>query len=131
MKYSKILSHGAFLVMLLFALIGCSLYQITSEELTSDYYPAKPSSEKVQYLENVARSYQVIGKVTVNAERIQSRKMLDIIEKMKFEAAQLGGDAITNIAANTGTGTWARIKPKLFDNANLRTNFTADVIIFK
>ena len=58
--------------------------------------------------------------------------MEDVIDKLKYEAAILGGDAITNITTNAGTGKWAKIKPKkLFGNANVRTNFVADVIVFK
>ena len=66
----------------------------------------------------------------VNGERTDSLE--EIIPKMKYEAAMLGGDAITNIRTNAGTGKWAQIKPKqIFGNANLRINFVADVLVFK
>ena len=109
---------------------GCSLYQIDCESTTFDYYPSKASPKDVAYLEIVNKSYDIIGHVTVNAERNQKRK--EVLEKLKYEAAILGGDAITNITTNAGTGKWAKIKPKeLFGNANVRTNFVADVIVFK
>ena len=108
---------------------ACSLYQLDSEMTTFNYHPAKISKDEVAYLENVNRPYEVIGRITVNAERNQ--KMNNIMDKLKYEAAVLGGDAITNLQTNAGTGKWARIKPKkLFGNANIRTNFIADVIVF-
>lgn len=119
-----------FLTALLFATSGCSLYQIEAESTSFDYYPSKASPNEIVYLEAVDKAYDVIGKVTVNAERNQKRK--DVLDKLKYEASVLGGDAITNIKTNGGTGKWAQIKPKeLFGNGNIRTNFIADVIVFK
>ena len=114
----------------LLTLSACSLYQVNTEMLTYDIYPAKSSINDVAYVENVSRPYILIGRITVNAERHQ--KMESVINRLKMEAAKLGGDAITNIRMNSGNGTWARIKPKnLFGNANIRTNFIADVIVYK
>ncbi len=119
-----------FFITMAFFTSGCSLYQLDLESTATDYHPAKPSKNEVAYLENTNKPYEVIGRVTVNAERNQ--KMNEGIDKLKYEAAILGGDAITNITTNAGTGKWARIKPKnLFGNANIRTNFVADVIVFK
>lgn len=109
---------------------ACSLYQIDFESSSDSYYPAKASTKEVVYLETVNRPYDIIGTATVNAERNQ--KLDDVIEKLKLEAALLGGDAITNIQTNAGTGKWATIKPKkIFGNANIRTNFVAQVIVLK
>lgn len=119
-----------YLIVLFVALVtsSCALYSINSEDTTMDYFAPKASKEEVAYLENVGRPYQVIGQVTVNAERNQ--KMYRVIDKLKYEAAILGGDAITNITMNAGTGKWVQIKPKLFEKANVRSNFIADVIVF-
>ncbi|HOW36349.1 MAG TPA: hypothetical protein PL155_08065 [Candidatus Omnitrophota bacterium] len=109
---------------------ACTLYQIDFESTSDNYYPAKTSANEVVYLETVNRPYEVIGTVTVNAERNQ--KLDNVVDKLKLEAAILGGDAITNIQTNAGTGKWAKTKPKkIFGNANVRTNFVAQVIAFK
>ena len=115
-----------------FSICACSLYTIDSETMTSEFYPSKNSRNEVVYLENVNRPYEMIGRVEVNAERTKTKEIQDIIDKLKYEAAILGGDAITNITTNAGNGKWAKNKPKkLFGNANIRTNFVADVIVFK
>ncbi len=108
---------------------ACSLYHIDSENVTFDYHPQKSSKNDVAYLEKVDQPYDVIGRAIVNAQRNQ--KMEDVIDKLKYEAAILGGNAITNITTNAGTGKWAKAKPKFLQNANIRVNFVADVIILK
>ncbi len=114
---------------LFWALPACSFYKVDSQSLTDQYYPSKASTNEVTYLEVVNRPHAVIATVTVNAERNQ--RLNDVIERMKQQAALLGGDAITNIRTNSGEGKWAKIKPqKLFANANIRTNFVADVVVF-
>jgi len=119
-----------FTLFIAFCLSACSLYTIDSESTTYDFYPAKASTNDVAYLETVSQAHDVIGNVTVNAERNQ--KIQEVLEKLKKEAAVLGGDAVTNIRTNAGTGKWAKIKPKkLFGNANIRSNYTADVVVFK
>lgn len=118
-----------FLIGLAVLIAVCSLYRIDSKDTTLDYFSPKSSASAVRYLETVAAPHIIIAQVIVNAER--SQQMSEIIEKMKQEAAILGGDAVTNIQANPGTGKWAKIKPKLFENANIRANFIADVIVFK
>jgi len=112
------------------SLNACSLYTVDSQYSSSEFFPPKSSLNDVQVLETVEQPHEIIGTVKVNAERHQ--KMENILERMKREAAILGGDAITNIRTNAGKGKWAQIKPKdLFGNSNVRTNFIADVIIFK
>ncbi|MFH1360801.1 MAG: hypothetical protein ABIJ41_07215 [Candidatus Omnitrophota bacterium] len=118
------------LLCLIVLLSSCTLYTIKSEETSSEFYAPKESADQVQYIENVRQSNIVIGQAIVNAERRQS--MDEILGKLKYEAAMIGGDAITNIQTNGGDGRWARIKPKeFFGNSNVRANFLADVIVFK
>ena len=115
---------------LLAFLTGCSFYQITSEETTFDYYAPKASANDVLYLAKVDRPHRVIGYVTVNAERNQKRE--NVLNKLKREAALMGGDGITNIATNQGTGLWAQKKPAyFFGRANIRENYIADVFVFE
>ncbi len=109
---------------------GCTLYTIDSYEKASQFYPSKASTNDVAYEEVVTRQHEIVGTVTVNAERHQD--LSKVVEQIKFEAAILGGDAITNIRSNSGTGKWAKVKPqKLFGNANVRTNYIADVVVYK
>ena len=115
---------------LLFFFSGCSYYQITSEETTFDYHPPKSSKNDVLYMKQITQPYKLLGYVTVNTERSQKREY--VIEKLKQEAAAIGGDAITNITYNDGTGNWALHKPrKLFANANIRINYMAEVVVFE
>ena len=61
-------------------LAACSLYRINSEDVATFLYPEKPASEVV-YLEDVKKPHEVIGFVTVAAERSKSNDT--IIRKMK------------------------------------------------
>lgn len=109
---------------------GCSLYQIDSKDDTLDFYAPKASWTDIQYLDRIRQNHKVIGTVTINAERNQ--KLENVLTQMKKETALLGGDAITNLRTNAGTGKWAKIKPqKLLGNAHIRANFIADVIVFQ
>lgn len=124
MKKNLILLAG-----IIFLASACSFYNINSEEVTSKFYPPKESSDQVAYLDNVTQAHEIIGFVTVNAERHQS--MDEITEKMKHEAAMLGGDAITNITTDA-SGAWKKVPPqKLLGNAYVRANFTATVVAFQ
>ena len=119
-----------FLLGILFFTTACSLYQIDSESTSFDYYPSKSSKNDVVYLETVNQPFKIISHVTVNAERNQTKE--NVMDRLKHEAAVLGGDAITHITTNAGTGKWAKMKPKkLFGNANVRENYVADVIVFE
>lgn len=112
-----------------FLISACSFYKVDSKNTTDEYYPPKHSSTDVVYLEEVSRPHMVIGKVTVNAER--NKPLTDVIEKMKYEAAIIGGDAITNIQTD-GSGLWKKLPAqKLVGNAYVRANFTADVVVFQ
>ncbi len=117
------------LLMLVVFTSACSLYRVNSEDTTLEFYPPKASADEVSYAENISRSYKVIGRVTVNTERVQGRE--DVLHKLKREAAILGGDAITNISTNAGTGRWVEIKPKFMKNSHIRQNYVADVIVYQ
>jgi hypothetical protein len=117
-----------FLICLFVSVMGCSFYKISLEETTLDFYPPKESPDEVVYLERVDKPHEIIGNVTVNTERIQTWD--EILEKMKKEAAFLGGNGITNLRTNSGI--WRKLKPqKLLGNANIRTTYIVDVIVFK
>lgn len=108
---------------------GCNVYHVNSEDITMDYYPSKRSAADVVYLENVDKPHEVIGYVTVNTERVQY--LHEITEKMKREAAILGGDAITGIKSDA-SGKWKQLPvQERIGNAYVRANFTASVIVFK
>ncbi|MCK5581132.1 MAG: hypothetical protein KAJ18_07645 [Candidatus Omnitrophica bacterium] len=116
------------MLLMIFVTSGCSLYRIDSEDVATFLYPEKPASE-VTYLENVDKPHEVIGFITVNAER--SKSMDAIIRKMKREAGLIGGDAITNLQTNA-TGTWKKIRlQKLLGNAFIRAKFSATVVVFQ
>lgn len=118
-----------FLLLFCVTLTGCSLYYVNSEDTTTEYYPAKKSSEEVIFMETIDKPHEIIGVVTVNTERRQS--LNDVIVKMKREAAILGGDAITNLQSDA-TGVWKKLPAQdLLGNGYVRANFTASVVIFK
>jgi len=117
------------LFVMCFLAAGCNIYRVNSEEVSAHYYPSKTSSSEVVYLEQVSRPHDIIGFVTVNTERSES--MEEVLEKIKREAAILGGDAVTNITVNSPSG-WKKIPPqKILGNAYIRANFTATVIAFQ
>lgn len=108
---------------------ACSLYNVSSEETTQNYYASKPTTKDIEYLEDVAKPHEIIGYVTVNAERRQS--MNEVIDRMKREAAILGGDAITNIQSDS-TGEWKKLPAQqLVGNAYVRANFKGTVVVLK
>ena len=110
-------------------LSGCTTYQIDSKDTTLDFYPPKKNIDEVGYMEKIDQPYEEIGTVSVSTERRQSLE--DVLPKLKYEAAVLGGDAITDIQTNAG-GTWKNIKlQKLLGNANIRTKYTAKVVVLK
>lgn len=111
-----------------FLFSGCSFYQITSEATTFDYYIPKSSASEVQYLESISQPYKFIGSVTVRTERNQ--EFGQVITKLKKEAAALGADAITNITA-INTPPKNKNQRHLLDNANIRTSYTADALVFE
>jgi len=116
------------LIALVFLTSSCSIYHITSTSTTDDYYPSRENAEVV-YLDQIDDTYEIIGTVLVNAERRQRLK--DVIEKMKREAAILGGEAITDIQSDA-TGPWKRLPiQRTIGNAYVRANFTASVVVSK
>ncbi|MCA9400460.1 MAG: hypothetical protein KC713_02450 [Candidatus Omnitrophica bacterium] len=117
------------LIAVVFLFAGCSLYHVNSEDISADYYPSKNSPEEILYIENVKEPHEVIAYVNVNAERRQ--KISEVIDKMKREAAILGGDAITAVKTDA-TGTWKSLPAQeVIGNAYVRANFKASVIKFK
>ena len=110
-------------------LSGCSLYRITSDETSSDNYPPKPSSNEILYLKAVPQPYKVIGTVKINTERNQKKE--EIIEKLKHEAAAMGGDAITNISVMDDAGASKNKLAQMLENARLRESYQADVVVFR
>ena len=60
---------------------------------------------------------------------LESCKIKEGIEKMKSEAAILGGEAITDIQSDA-TGLWKRLPAqRTIGNAYVRANFTASVVV--
>jgi hypothetical protein len=111
-----------------FVLSGCSFYSIDSQDTTLDFYPPKPSADKVAYLEKVDQPHEVIGIVTVDTER--SRPFEEIVAKMKYEAAVLGGDAITDVRRDTGDSSSSKMK-EFLSRSSIRIRYTAKVVLFK
>ena len=118
-----------FLFLFVVLISGCRIMSVDSQDLTENYYPAKRSPDDVLYFESVDRPRKVIATVRVNAERNQ--EINDILQKMKREAAILGGDAITDLRTNAG-GLWKKLPGQKFvGNAYVRANYTASVVIFE
>jgi hypothetical protein len=109
---------------------GCSLYRISSEEAGDNLYQSRNSANDVVYVEDLGdKAYEVIGTVIVNAERRQS--MDEVIQKIKREAAVMGGDAVTDIHTDA-SGAWKKLPAQaLIGNAYVRANFSAKVVVFK
>ncbi len=115
-------------ITLIFLISACSLYSIDSKDITTNFYSPKISADEVVYMANITQPYEVIGIVKVNAERRQH--VSEVIKKMKYEAAILGGDAITEIESNA-TGTWQKLPAQdIIGNAYVRSDFTASVVVF-
>ena len=109
--------------------IGCSLYYVDSQDVSTDFLPPQKSAEDVVYLEKIDRPHEVIGFITVNTERNQ--RINDVIEKMKREAAMLGADAITEIKTNS-SGIWKKLPAQAFiKNGYVRANFQSSAVVFK
>ncbi len=108
---------------------SCNIYHINSADTTDAYYPSK-SFNKVTYQESITQPHKIIGTITINAERRQN-SMDAVIDKMKREAAILGGDVITDIKSDA-TGIWKRLPAQqTIGNAYVRANFTASVAILE
>ncbi len=116
-------------MLLSFFATGCTSYSLNFEDVTDTSYPAKSSPRDVAYVENIDRPFEVIGYVTVNTERRTPLK--EVIERLKPQAALLGGDAITNIESDA-SGFWKRPGiSKILGNAYIRVNYRAQVVAFK
>lgn len=119
-----------FLILITLVLLtsSCSIYHVTSESTTDTLYPVQTVSD-VEYLETIDQPHEIIATITVNAERRQS--ISNIMEKMKREAAILGGNAITNIQTDA-TGVWKRLPAQqMLGNAYVRANFTVSVVVLE
>ncbi|OGX26068.1 MAG: hypothetical protein A3D10_06570 [Omnitrophica WOR_2 bacterium RIFCSPHIGHO2_02_FULL_48_11] len=122
------MNQKLFLFLLITLLSGCSLYNVESEETTNNLYHPKYAVSDVHYLESVSQPYEIIGYVTVNTERRNTVEQ--VIDKLKREAALMGGDAITDIQSNA-SGFWKSLPvQKLLSNAYIRVNFKATVVAF-
>jgi len=95
-------------------LAGCSLYRVDSTDLSSDFFPPKNSADQVVYLEKLDKPYEVIGLVKITTDRVNSQE--EVVAKMRYEAAILGADAITDIVS---------------DPAPFRVEYTAKAVAFK
>jgi len=123
------LRHSIILLLAIFLTTGCSVYHVTSQDTSSDYYPSRRTANEIIFLEVLDMPHDVIGYITVNAERRQ--KISEVIEKIKREAAILGGDAITHLRTDA-TGRWKKLPGQdLIGNAYIRANFSATVVVFK
>ena len=111
-----------------FILTGCSFYSIGSQDTTLDFFPPKGSPDKVVYLEKVDRPHEVIGIATVDTER--NRPFGEVVAKMKYEAAILGGDAVTDVRRDFGEDAGKRPE-EFLSNAYIRIRYTAKVVVFK
>jgi len=111
-----------------FVLVGCSIYSVDSQDTTLDFYPPKASPDKVAYLGKVDQPHEVIGIVTVDAER--NSPFEEVVAKMKDEAAILGGDAITDVHQDLGEGAGNKTGTVL-GKAYIRIRYTAKVVAFK
>lgn len=117
------------LVFLIFVTSSCSIIRVDSEDFSREFYPPKKSAEEVVFLEDISRPHTKIAIITVNTERHQPLE--DILPKIKYEAAMLGGDAVTNLRTDA-TGVWKRLPAqKLLGNAYVRANYMADVVVFE
>lgn len=96
---------------------GCSLYRIDSEETAGAFIPSKNPSDII-YAETLSQPHEIIGKLSVRTQRRQPFD--EIIEKMKREAAIIGGDAITDIKNEEKSG-----------GRGISTTYTASVVAFK
>jgi len=112
------------LILATICLSACSLYKIDSDETAADFFPSKASAKEVVYMDTVNQPHEILGTVTVNTERRAEKS--EVIEKVRREAAIIGGDAVTNIQEKPPVR-----KAGLLQNAYLRTNYTADVVKFK
>lgn len=118
-----------FIFILTLAVSGCSIYRISSEDTSSNFYASKASVNDVVYVEKISQPHENIGHVTITTERRQT--LQNVIDQMKREAAILGADAITNIQSDA-TGTWRELPVQtLLANGYVRANFTATAVVFK
>lgn len=111
-----------FLILGTLFLSACSVNHIDSDETALEFFPSKATAKDIVYLETVDQPHEILGTISVNTERRWDRDT--VIEKIKREAALIGGDAFTNIQEKPPV-----IKGK-FKNAYLRTNYTAEVVKF-
>ena len=121
--------RSLFIVAAMLLMTGCSIYNIDSQDISSEIYPSKQSAAEVVYLDEIEQPHFFIAYVTVTTERNQ--RVSDVIEKMKREAAILGGDAITNVRTDA-TGIWKKLPAQqIIGNGYVRANFTASVVRFQ
>lgn len=113
---------------LVLCISGCSIYRVDSQDTTLDFYPPKSSANEVLYLEKAEKPHEVIGIVSVTTEKVQPLE--SVVEKMRMEAALLGGDAITDVKPAGRPSTYLG-RLELLKNASINARYTAKVIKFK
>jgi hypothetical protein len=103
-------------VIIIFSVIvaGCSLYRVDSKDLSSDLYLPKDSADQIVYIEKLDKPYDVIALLKITADR--TSPLEDILVRMRYEAAVLGADAVTDVVS---------------DHALLRVEYTAKAVVFK
>ena len=118
-----------YLLGIVFLTSSCSAYYVNSTEVSPEFYPSKKSAQEIVYIEKVDRPFEIVGYITVNAER--SKRLQEVIENIKREAAILGADAITDIKSDA-SGNWKKLPAQhLIGNGYVRANFTATAVVFK
>jgi hypothetical protein len=107
---------------------GCTVYQISSKDMSPDLYVPKTSIDDVAYVEKPDKPYTQIAEIAVTTERRQTFN--DVLPKLKQEAGMLGADAITDVQ-NDATELWKKYAPKKsLGNAYIRTTYTAKAIVW-
>jgi len=110
-------------------LTGCSIYHIDSESVSSKIHDPKSSIGEVEYVESVSGPHEVVGYVTITAERSQDREK--VLEKLRREAMTLGGDAVTDLSIKAPEG-WEKIPAqKILGNAYIRAQYKAKVVAYE
>jgi len=98
---------------------GCTYYRVNADEIAFNTIHPKENHKEIHYMETVNVPYEVIGTVVVSTERRNS--IQEVLEKMKYQIALIGGDAVTNIVQIDEPSPITRI----------RTKYKATVIKFK
>lgn len=108
---------------------GCSVYRVDSQDTTLDFFPPKSSVDQVSYVASPERPHEIIGVVTLTADR--AHPFAEAVDRMRQEAAILGGDAITDIRVGPDSFGGTSKGKKRTVVANIFEHYSAKVIVFK